>query len=62
MILRKNLKTPGREDNNEQQNEMEDEKTYSGKSGYDAHGILAALGEQVILTLWTIALHGYAWC
>ncbi|MFS1008634.1 maltose/glucose-specific PTS transporter subunit IIBC [Enterococcus casseliflavus] len=44
VILRKNLKTPCREENSDQTNELEEEMTYSGKSGYDAHGILAALG------------------
>lgn len=44
VILRKNLKTPGREENSDQTNELQEEMTYSGKSGYDAHGILAALG------------------
>ena len=34
VILRKNLKTPGREENNDQTNELEEEMTYSGKSGY----------------------------
>ena len=44
VILRKNLKTPGREESTDGVEYSEEEVSYKAKGAFDAHGILAALG------------------
>jgi len=44
VILRKNLKTPGREEMTAETEYTDEEVTYKGKGTVDARGILAALG------------------